>query len=76
VLLITSRGPEMVVIPNVVNMTWDKAKAALLAAGFTTLVYDHSADSPGVPAIIRVSKVTPAPGTSVVKGTTLKVSFS
>jgi eukaryotic-like serine/threonine-protein kinase len=73
VLLITSRGPEMVQIPNVVSQNWSKAKATLLAAGFT-LSYDHNADI--APGIATVTKVTPAAGTSVAKGTQLTIKFN
>jgi serine/threonine-protein kinase len=62
VLLITSRGPEMVVVPAVVNKTWAVAKAALLAAGFT-LKYNAIAD--GGPSTFTVDSLNPAAGTSV-----------
>jgi serine/threonine-protein kinase len=75
VLLITSRGPEMVTIPNVLNMTWDKAKPILVAAGFTTLNYDHAADNPVAAKLARISSVTPHVGTSVQKGTPLTIKF-
>ena len=73
VLLITSRGPQMVVVPNVINQTWGTAKATLLAAGFT-LDYDHNADI--APGFATVTKVTPGAGNSVAKGSTLTIKFN
>jgi eukaryotic-like serine/threonine-protein kinase len=70
VLLITSRGPEMVVVPNVVGLTWAKAKAALLAANFT-LSYNPAYDA--VANSILVTSTNPAAGTSQIKGTKVKV---
>jgi serine/threonine-protein kinase len=70
VLLITSRGPEMVQVPNVVGDSWDVAKKALLAAGFV-LSYNHSADI--FPTAFTVSSTDPPPGTSIAKGSTVKV---
>jgi eukaryotic-like serine/threonine-protein kinase len=70
VLLITSRGPQMVSVPFVVGQSWDSAKKTLLAAGFV-LSYNHSADI--LPAAVTVSSTDPAPGTSIPKGSTVKV---
>ena len=75
VLLITSRGPQMVQVPNVVGEVWSQAKATLLAAGFT-LSYDHNADTGIAPNIATVTKVTPGAGNSVAKGTTLTIKFN
>ena len=73
VLLITSRGKQMFEIPNVVGMTWAKAKAALLALNFT-LQYNHAYDA--VPNSVTVTSTNPAAGTSEPKGTTVKVVAS
>jgi beta-lactam-binding protein with PASTA domain/tRNA A-37 threonylcarbamoyl transferase component Bud32 len=75
VRLITSRGPEMVPVPNVVGETWANAKATLTAAGFM-LSYDHNADNGIAPEIATVTKVTPSAGTSVAKGSTLTIKFN
>ena len=73
VLLITSRGPQMVQVPNVDGLTWAKAKAALLAANFT-LSYNHLADL--APNSVTVQSVTPGYPTSQPKSSTLKIKFN
>jgi serine/threonine-protein kinase len=73
VLLITSRGPQMVLVPNVINQTWANAKALLLKEGFT-LNYDHTADA--FASLATVQSVTPGAGQSVRLGTTLAVKVS
>jgi eukaryotic-like serine/threonine-protein kinase len=75
VLLITSRGPEMVVVPNVIGQTWAKAKATLKAAGFA-LSYDPNADKGIAPNIATVTKVSPGAGQPEVKGSTLTITFN
>jgi serine/threonine-protein kinase len=72
VRLITSRGPEMILVPSVAGKTWAVAKAALTAAGFT-LNYNHAADI--APSSFTVQSLNPAGGTSQPKGTTIKVKF-
>ncbi len=73
VLLITSRGPEMILVPNVVGLKWNKAKPILAAAGFA-LDYDHAAD--GIAAsFATVATETPKGGTSQPKGSTIKITF-
>ena len=73
VLLITSRGPEMVLVPAVVGKSWTVAKAALLAAGFT-VSYNHAADV--APSTFTVQSLAPAGGTSQPKGSTITVKFN
>jgi serine/threonine-protein kinase len=73
VLLITSRGPEMVVVPKVIGMHWSVAKPILVNAGFT-LSYDKHADGQAA-SIVTVNSVTPKAGSSVPKGTTLVITF-
>jgi eukaryotic-like serine/threonine-protein kinase len=75
VLLITSRGPEMVLVPNVIGMTWAKAKALLGTQDGFTLSYDHAADALGG-NIATVTKVTPGAGQSLIKGSTLTIKFN
>ncbi len=72
VLLITSRGPQMVQVPNVVGDSWDVAKAALTAAGFM-LTYNHSADI--LPSAVTVTGTDPSAGNSIPKGSTVTVHF-
>ena len=74
VLLITSKGPQLVQVPNVVGEVWSQAKATLLAAGFT-LSYDDKADVLDG-NIATVTKVSPVAGTSVPKGSQLTVKFN
>jgi serine/threonine protein kinase/beta-lactam-binding protein with PASTA domain len=70
--LIISSGKPQVAIPDVVNMTWDKAKPLLVNAGFT-LDYAKIADlSPGS---FTVSKLSPKAGETVDKGSKIKVNF-
>ncbi|MBO1738675.1 Stk1 family PASTA domain-containing Ser/Thr kinase [Leifsonia sp. TF02-11] len=69
----TSKGPEPVPVPDVVGQTWDKAKAALQAAGFQ-LKYSAAADL--LPGAFVVSKVSPAAGTQAPKGSTVTVNFA
>jgi serine/threonine-protein kinase len=73
VQLITSRGIEMFTVPNVINMTWANAKAALLADDFT-LQYSHAADIS--PSTFTVQSVNPAVGSTQKKGTLIKVKFN
>jgi serine/threonine-protein kinase len=68
-----SKGPEQVVVPNVVGMTWQDAKQTLLNAGFT-LDYNPFADA--APTTFIVSKTNPAGGATVDKGTKVKVNFT
>ena len=72
VSLIISQGPEPVAVPDVVGATWDKAKQTLLAAGFT-LDYKKVADI--APGSFVVSKTNPSAGTTVDKGSPVKVNF-
>ncbi|MGV8880589.1 MAG: Stk1 family PASTA domain-containing Ser/Thr kinase [Rhodoglobus sp.] len=71
--LITSRGVEMVEVPDVVGMAWSEAKDILLDAGFS-LEYNLFVDI--TPGLVTVSGLNPAVGTSVPKGSSLKISFS
>ncbi|MDQ1576939.1 MAG: eukaryotic-like serine/threonine-protein kinase [Microbacteriaceae bacterium] len=72
VTLNVSRGPAPVPVPNVVGQTWDAAKKALQAAGFT-LKYDATADA--FPGLVKVATTNPAAGTDAPKGSTVTVTF-
>ena len=68
--LTTSRGPEPVVVPNVIDMPWNEGKKALTDLGFK-LSYNPGADSPVYSSLIRVASTDPAAGTSAPKGSTI-----
>ena len=70
-----SGGPAPVQVPDVVGMTWEKARAALDAAGLK-YTYDHAADAPGVAQIVFVKSTSPGPGVTVHRGDTIKVRFN
>jgi serine/threonine protein kinase/beta-lactam-binding protein with PASTA domain len=74
VVLIISRGPQLVTIPDVINQSWFAAKRALIAAGFTKLDYNTAADGPQS-ILIFVSNVSPGVGTAVPIGTKLTITF-
>ena len=71
--LTISKGKEQIAVPDVVGMSWDKAKAALTDAGFIPN-YNRAADA--VALVVTVSKTTPSAGTMVDKGSTVKVNFN
>ncbi|HWR85642.1 MAG TPA: Stk1 family PASTA domain-containing Ser/Thr kinase [Rhodoglobus sp.] len=71
--LITSRGPELVVVPDVVGLSWDEAKPQLEAAGFD-LSYNIFADA--APALFEVTGLDPAGGSEAPKGSTVRVTFT
>lgn len=71
--LITSRGVELITIPNVVGQSWADAKQQLLDAGFE-LDYNIFADA--APGLFTVSDLTPDGDTQAPKGSTVKVNFS
>ncbi|HEY4225988.1 MAG TPA: Stk1 family PASTA domain-containing Ser/Thr kinase [Pseudolysinimonas sp.] len=69
-----SSGPAPVAVPDVVGMTWDKAKAALDAAGLK-YSYDHNADGPAA-SLVTVRSTNPKAGTTVHRGDTIAVRFT
>jgi len=73
VILNVSDGREPVAVPNVVGETWAVARPKLEAAGFK-LDYNGFVDA--FPSAFVVSSVDPAPGTTQLYGSTLKVKFS
>jgi eukaryotic-like serine/threonine-protein kinase len=68
-VLSISRGPEPVIIPNVVGMSWNDGKKALTDLGFK-LDYKKLWDAPFP---IVVESTDPAAGTSAPKGSTIKL---
>ncbi|CAN5423395.1 Stk1 family PASTA domain-containing Ser/Thr kinase [soil metagenome] len=71
--LTISKGKEQIAVPDVINMTWAKAKQTLLDAGFKPS-YNRAADA--VALVVTVGKTDPAAGTMVDKGSTVKVNFN
>jgi serine/threonine protein kinase/beta-lactam-binding protein with PASTA domain len=73
VSLTVSKGKEQIAVPDVVGKSWDKAKKALIDAGFVPS-YNRVADL--LPTSFTVSKTTPPAGTMVDKGSSVKVNFN
>ncbi|MCU1506605.1 MAG: serine/threonine kinase, partial [Microbacteriaceae bacterium] len=71
--LILSSGKPQVTVPNVIGMTWDKAKPILEAAGFTLDYKKNIVDNN--PTFFVVQKVSPGVGTTVDKGSKLTINF-
>lgn len=71
--LTISKGPTQVAVPDIVSLTWDKAKKALTDLGFVPS-YSKAADL--LPGAFVVSKTSPTAGAMVDKGSTVKVNFS
>jgi len=69
----TSRGPEPVKIPDVVGKPWSEAKQILEDA---SLNLDYNIFADAAPGLFTVTKVTPGPGESVPRGSTVKINFS
>jgi serine/threonine-protein kinase len=73
--LTISKGKEQVAVPDVVGMSWTRAKPILQAAGFA-LDYDKQADSGLAALLATVRSINPPAGTTVDKGSTIKVRFT
>jgi serine/threonine protein kinase len=73
--LTISRGKEQVAVPDIVGMTWDKAKKALTAAGFT-FTYDNKFAADAIPTVFRVATTNPTFGQSADKGSNVKVTLT
>ncbi|MDJ0348527.1 Stk1 family PASTA domain-containing Ser/Thr kinase [Cryobacterium sp. PH29-G1] len=70
--LVISRGPEPVIVPNVVGMSWSDGKDALTNLGFK-LTYNPGADL--VPAaLLKVAATDPVAGTSLPKGSSIALT--
>lgn len=72
--LIISRGKEQVQIPDVINLTWDKAKRVLIDNGFAVKTTNPFAEA--APTLCVVTKTDPDANTTVDKGSTVKVKCS
>jgi beta-lactam-binding protein with PASTA domain/tRNA A-37 threonylcarbamoyl transferase component Bud32 len=66
--LTVSRGPEPVVVPNVVGVGWSAAKETLTNLGFK-LSYNPGADA--IAALLSVESMDPAAGSSLPRGATI-----
>ncbi len=73
ILLTVSRGPEPVVVPNVVGMPWAQGKQVLLDLGFK-LSYNPIADSELFAPVIKVASTDPAAGETVPKYSTIELN--
>ncbi len=69
--LTTSRGPEPVVVPNVVGMSWNQGKQTLLDLGFE-LQYNPGADA--VAPLLTVASTDPAAGATLERGSTITLT--
>jgi serine/threonine-protein kinase len=72
-LIVSSGKPQVTVPDDLVGMTWEEAKPILVKAGFA-LDYDKRVDD--FPSLSVVKKVSPGSGTTVDKGSTLKINFT
>ncbi len=66
--LTISRGPEPVVVPDVIGMSWNDGKKKLTDLGFK-LSYNPGADA--ISALLKVQSTDPAAGTSAPKGSAI-----
>ncbi|MBW7885117.1 MAG: PASTA domain-containing protein [Caldilineaceae bacterium] len=73
VALVISSGPEMVTVPEVVNQSEADATSALQEAGFAVTATQQHSSSVAQGNVISAS---PAPGTSVEKGSTVEIVVS
>ena len=71
--LVTSKGVELVEVPDVIGWTWAEAKDVLVAAGFD-LVYNGTADL--LPGVFVVADLNPDELTMQPKGSQLRIGFS
>ena len=71
VTIMVSSGPEMVLVPDVKGQTEADAKTALAGVGLLVDVQDATPNDPSKPG--QVAGTDPVAGTSVPKGSTVKV---
>ncbi len=69
--LVVSRGPELVLVPDVINDTIAEAKATLEALGFEVEVRSEYPESDWGRSFARVTSMDPSAGQEVVKGITI-----
>jgi beta-lactam-binding protein with PASTA domain/tRNA A-37 threonylcarbamoyl transferase component Bud32 len=68
ITLTVSRGPEPVIVPDVVGVGWSEAKDTLSNLGFK-LSYNPGADA--IAALLSVESTDPVAGSSLAKGSTI-----
>jgi beta-lactam-binding protein with PASTA domain/tRNA A-37 threonylcarbamoyl transferase component Bud32 len=68
IVLTVSRGPEPVVVPNVVGMGWSEARTTLEDLGFKVTV---PVGSDQIAILLNVASMDPAAGTSLPRGSTI-----
>lgn len=75
--IIVSDGIEQVEIPDVIGKTWTEAKPILEEAGFTIVLDDITSNALALtnPDAAIVTKLTPSAGSTVDKGSTVKVKL-
>ena len=74
IALTISKGKEQIAVPDVVGTSWDKAKKALTAAGFT-FTYNNKVAADTLPQFFQVATTNPAFGQSADKGSSVKVTL-
>ncbi|MEQ1736100.1 MAG: PASTA domain-containing protein, partial [Rhodoglobus sp.] len=71
--VITSKGVELILVPDVIGLSWSEAKPLLEAAGFR-LDYNLFADA--APGLFTVTNLDPDENTHQPKGSTVRINFS
>jgi serine/threonine-protein kinase len=71
--IVTSKGVELIEVPDVLGMPWSEAKGILESAGFS-LIYNGVADL--LPGAFIVADLTPDELTMQPKGSDVRISFS
>ena len=69
--LVVSRGPELILVPDVIGDTIAEAKATLEALGFEVEVRSEYPESDWGRSFARVTSMDPSAGQEVVKGITI-----
>jgi len=72
--LTISKGKEQIAVPDLVGMSWDRAKKALTDANFT-FTYDNKVAADTLPTFFQVVTTNPAFGQSADKGSNVKVTL-
>nr|WP_284301993.1 PASTA domain-containing protein [Homoserinibacter gongjuensis] len=77
VLLSVSRGPEPVDVPDILGLTWYEARQKLTDVGLDFEYWNLKSSllGEGAPSDAIVEQVAPDVGTSVKKGTKIKVKL-
>jgi len=75
VVLLVSKGPPPVLVPEIVGKTWNEAKQILGDAGLSWAYWSGGSESLAtlVPNLSRVVGTDPGAGTTVPRGSTIRV---